>query len=37
MDDTLHTMYIVTSLMNIQIKIYESILNGMHMTAHFNQ
>ena len=23
--------------MNVQIKFYESILNGIHVTAHFNQ
>ena len=30
-------LHIVTSLMNIQIKIYENILNGMRVTAHFSQ
>ena len=29
-------IHTVTSLMNIQIKIYESKLNGMRVTAHFN-
>ena len=30
-------IHIVTSLMNKQIKFYESILKGVRMTAHFNQ
>ena len=30
-------IHIVTSLLNIQIKFDESILNGMRVTAHFNQ
>ena len=30
-------IHITTSLMNIQIKKYESILNGIRVTAHFNQ
>ena len=30
-------MYIITTLMNIQMKFYESILNDMHLTANLNQ
>ena len=30
-------MHIVASLMNIQMKFYESILNGKRVTTHLNQ
>ena len=30
-------IHIVTSLMNIQMKFYESVLNGMRVTPHLNQ